>query len=169
MGGHQAGAIGALTVLASQNDIIAAVSYSDELTIVLDSFGIESYPTIRNENFIASLKNADLLLCVHGREIVKPEVLVQPRFGAVNIHPYLYKYKGVDPVGRAFRDGEFRGSVGAHIMEERIDSGPVLVEDFVDISKADSIIEIYNRLYPYYAVVILKVLIIVSDRLFNNK
>ena len=102
MGGRQAGIIGALTVLAKDNDIVAAVSYSNDLKAVLDSLGIAVYETIRDKDFIRSLTDADLLLSVHGREIVKSDMLKLPRFGAVNIHPYLYKYKGADPVERAF-------------------------------------------------------------------
>lgn len=164
MGGRQAGVIGVLTALAKGNNIVAAVSYSDDLKAVLDSFDIAVYKTIRDKDFIRSLSDADLLLSVHGREIVKSDMLKLPRFGALNVHPYLYKYKGADPVGRALRDGEFKASVGAHIMQERVDEGPVLVEDFVDVSGAGSVLEIYNRLYPHYAAVISKALDIVSDK-----
>lgn len=168
MGGHQAGLIGALTVLAKGNDIIAAVSYSDDLKAVLEYFDIAVYETIRDKNFVKNLSDADLLLSVHGREIVRPDLLKLPRFGAVNLHPYLYKYKGADPVGRAFRDGEFKASVGAHIMREQVDEGSVLVEDFVDVSGTGSVVEIYNKLYSHYSVVISKALNIVSDKLWGN-
>lgn len=165
MGGQQAGVIGLLAALAKGSRVLAAVSYSDELKVVLDYFNIPVYKTIRNENFVKSLSNADLLLSVHGREIVKQDLLKLPRFDAVNIHPFLYKYKGTDPVGRALRDGETKASVGAHIMQERVDEGPVLVEEFVDVSGADSVLEIYNRLYPYYALVVSKALDAISDKL----
>jgi methionyl-tRNA formyltransferase len=168
MGGRQAGVIGALTALAKDNNIVAAVSYSDDLKAVLESLDIAVYKTIRDKDFVRSLSDADLLLSVHGREIVKPDMLKLPRFGAVNIHPYLYKYKGADPVGRAFRDGEFKASIGAHIMQEQVDEGPVLVEDFVDVSGAGSVLEVYNKLYPYYAVVVSKALDIISDKLGRN-
>lgn len=165
MGGRQAGIIGALTALAKGNDIVAAVSYSDDLKAVLDSLGIAVYNTIRDKDFIKNLGESDILLSVHGREIVKSDMLTLSRFGTVNIHPYLYKYKGADPVGRAFKDGEFKASIGAHIMQEQVDKGPVLVEDFVDVSGACSVLEIYNKLYPYYAVVVSKALDIISDKL----
>lgn len=168
MGGRQAGVIGVLTALAKDNNIVAAVSYSDDLKAVLDSFDIAVYETIRDKDFIRSLSNADLLLSIHGREIVKSDMLKLPRFGAVNVHPYLYKYRGADPVGRAFRDGEFKASVGAHIMQERVDEGSVLVEDFVDVSGAGSVPEIYNKLYPHYAAVVSKALDIISNKQGRN-
>ena len=81
-----------------------------------------------------------------------------PKYGAVNLHPYLYKYKGADPVGCALKDGETRASVAAHIMEKEVDSGKVLLEVFVDVSGENTVVGIYNRLYPYYSHIIIKVL-----------
>jgi methionyl-tRNA formyltransferase len=97
-------------------------------------------------------------LSVHGREIVKPSILKLPKHGCLNVHPYLYKYKGVDPVGRALKDGEFRASVGIHMIDDKIDSGKVLLEEFVDVAGSKSSDDIYNKLYPYYSKVLLKVL-----------
>lgn len=157
MGGKQAGIIGMLTILARGYKIIAAVSYSDDLTNILNIFGIPLYKSINDKGFIRVLGESDVLLSVHGREIVKRELRL-PKYGAINIHPYLYKYKGPNPVEKALRDGQFKASVGAHLMEEHIDRGKILVEEFIDVSGSNSVEEIYNRLYPYYAIVALKAL-----------
>lgn len=163
MGGSQAGIIGALTVLAGGNEISAAVGYSDELRNILKFLHIPVYKSIKEEGFIKKLKRSNLLLSVHGREVVEPALLNLPKLRAVNIHPYLYKYKGADPVGRALKDKEFHASVGAHLMEEKVDEGRVLVEEFIDANGARSRAEIYNQLYPLYAKMILKVLDMVSQ------
>lgn len=156
MGGNQAGIIGALTILATNNRIISAVSYSLELTNVLKLLHIPVCKTIKNKNFIKKLKESDVLLSVHGREVVKLDLLRLPKIGCINIHPYLYKYKGSNPVQRALKDKEFKASVGAHIMDEKIDNGKVLAEEFIDVSGMNSVDEIYNKLYPVYSIVILK-------------
>ena len=49
-----------------------------------------------------------------------------------------------------------------------LDEGEVLVEDFVDVSGAGSVLEIYNKLYPYYSVVVSKALNIISDKQRGN-
>jgi len=165
MGGAQAGIIGALTVLSNGDKLIAAASCFSELTHILDGFGIPVYKSIKEKGFIQNLYHSDLFLSVHGREIVSAELIKLPRYGAINIHPYLYKYKGGDPVKRALKDRNFKASVGAHIVENRIDEGKVLVEEFVDVSGADSVEGIYNRLYPCYCRVIVKVLRIVKNGL----
>jgi methionyl-tRNA formyltransferase len=167
--GKQAGIVGALTVLSKGNQILASVSYSDELTDILKCLSIPVYSTIDEREFIKCLANSDVLISVHGKEIVKPDLFKLPRLGSVNIHPYLYKYKGKDPVGRALKEREFKASVGAHVITEQIDGGRVLIEEFIDITGANSVEEIYNRLYPYYCSVILKVLDILCDEHKNYK
>ena len=94
-----------------------------------------------------------------GRKIIPNRILNRGR--CVNIHPFLSKYKGLDPVGRALTDGETKGSVGAHYMTDEIDEGEVIVEEFTDISDCFTVKEIYNKLYPLYAKVVLKVLEVV--------
>lgn len=158
MGGNQAGMVGALTLLSKGAEMLSAVSYTDDLTALLRSLRIPVHKSIKEKGFIEKLKISDLLVSVHGKEMVGEDLLKLPKFGAVNLHPYLYKYKGADPVGRALKDREFKASVGAHLMEEKVDEGDVLAEEFIDVSGAKSVDEIYNRLYPCYSRVILKAL-----------
>jgi methionyl-tRNA formyltransferase len=169
MGSRQVGIIGALTVLAEGNSILSAVSYSEQLKDILELLAIPQCRSINDNKFIAKLKEADVLLCVHGKEIVRPDFLKLPRLGCINLHPYLYKYKGANPVGRALKDGEIKASVGAHIMEAKVDFGRVLVEEFIDVSGANSVEEIYNLLYPYYGIVVLKALEVICRENKKNK
>lgn len=164
IGGRQAGIIAALAVLSKGNKILSAVSYSQDLTNILNTLGIFLYNSIEDKKFIKKLRACDLLLSVHGREIVKPHILNLPKLGCINVHPYLYKYKGANPVERALKDKEFKASVGVHIMSNKIDEGKVLVEEFVDVSGASSVEEIYNRLYPCYSMVTLKALEIIRRK-----
>lgn len=163
MGGKYAGIVGALAVLSKGHNIISAVSYSDDLTDILHRYQIPVYASIQDKDFIEQLEQADLLLSIHGKEIVPVRLLHLPVYGAVNVHPYLYAYKGADSVGRALRDGNFRASVGAHIMDKNVDGGEVLVEEFVDVSGSTSTEEVYNKLYPAYCKVTLKILEKIKD------
>ncbi|MFC1631092.1 formyltransferase family protein [Candidatus Omnitrophota bacterium] len=164
MGAKQAGIIGALTILAKGNQISAAVSYSADLTGVLDSLGVPVYKSIADQGFVQKLRHSDVFFSVHGREIVPAEFLRLPKYGAVNVHPYLYKYKGADPIQRALKDQEFKGSVGAHLMQQGLDQGEILTEEFVDVTGSQSVADIYQRLYPFYSTTILKALDIISQR-----
>lgn len=157
MGGNQAGLIGLLTVLVSGCKVESVVGYSPEIFSMFKKRDIPFYDTIKAPGFRDALSKSDILLSVHGREIVGNDLLSLTRLGGINCHPYLSKYKGVNPVGKALENGDFEASVGIHIMNEKIDSGKVLREEFLDISGANSIEEAYNRLYPCYASVILQV------------
>ncbi len=163
-GGKQAGIIGILTVLSRGNEISAAVSYSEDLTNILNLFNISVYPTINDKKFIKALTDSDILISVHGKEIVNKKLLSLPRLGAINVHPYLYQYKGANPVGRALEDKNFKASIGIHQMSEQVDQGEVLVEEFVDVSGARSIEEIYNKLYPYYTFSLIKALEVIAKK-----
>jgi methionyl-tRNA formyltransferase len=140
------------------------VGYDATVCGVCDALAIPRFSSIHQEGFRLSLSGSDLLLCVHGREIVPAELIRLPRLAAVNVHPYLYKYKGADPVGRALRDKEWHASVGAHRMTAIVDSGEVLSEVFVDIQESECVEQIYNRLYPVYVQVIIGVLRELHDR-----
>lgn len=169
MGGRQAGVMGAMAVLASGNSIEAAVSYSAETDKLMKLLGIPVFRSVRSAAFKKALKRSDLLVSVHGREIVGMEILMLPRLGGINVHPYLYRYKGTDPVGRALADSNYRASVGVHVMEKEVDSGKVIVEEFTDISGARTPDEAYNKLYPYYVSALVSALTKISRRKNGRK
>lgn len=164
IGGKQAGIIGALTLLAAGHKIISAVSYSRELSAILAYLNVPLSPSVKDKFFSEALKRSDLLVSVHGREIVNTGLLILPKFGCINIHPYLYKYKGAKPVERAIKDKNFKASVGVHRMEKEVDKGRVLIEEFIDTESAKTVDEIYNKLYPHYSLTLLKALKIVVER-----
>ena len=163
MGGSQSGVIGILTLLSKGHTIVGAASYFEGLTKILKYFDIPVFASTKDQGFNDGLKNSDILVSVHGREIVKEEQLKAPRLGCINVHPYLYKYKGANPIKRAFMDKNFKGSVGVHKMTTEIDAGEVIVEEFVNVEGAKTEIEIYNILYPYYSSALLKALDIITE------
>lgn len=165
MGGSQAGIIGILTLLAKGYTIIGAISYYEELTKILKYFSIPLFANTKAQGYNDNLKKADILVCVHGREILKEEHLKTPKLGCINVHPYLYKYKGANPIGRAFMEKNFKGSVGVHKMTTETDCGEVIIEEFVNVEGAKTEKEIYNILYPLYSITLLKALDIIEEGL----
>jgi methionyl-tRNA formyltransferase len=149
MGGRQAGCVGLLTALAFGCEIDALVAYDDQVMMVADLLGLTARPSISDTR--GALADADLLISVHGRELVPSRLLTLPRLGGINVHPCLYAYKGGDPIGRLLADGNTRASVGVHRMTDELDQGEVIVEEFVDVTGDRTVTEVYNRLYPHYA------------------
>ena len=158
MGGKQAGLLGALTVLALGDELLSVVCYSADFEVFMEQLKVPVYKSVKESGFAARLKESDVLLSVHGREIVTTDLLNLPRLGSINVHPYLYQYKGADPVGRALQEKNFNASVGVHRMTQKVDEGDVIVEEFINVSGAQTVDEIYNKLYPGYCQSILKAL-----------
>ena len=147
MAGGNAGIMAFLTV---KPDIV--VSYTRKLTDVADYFGVPVADSIYR---LPKLDGNDTLLSVHGKEIV-PRIMFNKVGRALNVHPYLYCYKGKEPINRALLDRNFDASIGVHKMTEKLDMGEVLYEKCIKLRECDSVIEIYNQLYPHYPEVIME-------------
>jgi len=162
--GKQAGVIGFLTTLASKNTISAVVAYDNDTEMMAKQWEIPTFKTINDKEFLDYLKKSDILISIHGREIVSKEIIKIPKYGCINVHPCLYKYKGKEPVKKMLEDGVTKASVGIHWMTEKIDSGDIIIEEFVDVNGLKNEIEIYNMLYPYYSSILFKALELIQKK-----
>lgn len=91
------------------------------------------------EEMTERLRALDLLL-VCRFELLPEAVFSAPGLGAVNLHPSLLpKYRGVHPLSWALIDGETETGVTAHVIDQGIDSGPVLVQKSFPITDDDDI------------------------------
>lgn len=156
MAGRQAGAIGVLTTLAKKIDVLAIVAYDEIVEMISEELNIPVYNSIHDKEFIEHLTKSDILISIHGREIVSEDILNLPKICCINVHPCLYKYKGKDPIKRFLKHSNSKASVGVHYMTEEIDEGEVILEEFVDVEGIDGVESIYNALYPYYFLAISK-------------
>jgi methionyl-tRNA formyltransferase len=164
MGGQQAGCIGLLSLLAVDCDVISVVAYDNKVKMLAEEFKIPTFSSIYEEQFLDSVKEADLLFSVHGKQIVPKTILNIPFLRCVNVHPCLYKYKGANPIQRMLDDNNSKASVGIHYMVENIDAGELIIEEFINIT-GKTVIEVYNELYPYYSKTIIKAIKILESRI----
>ena len=156
LGQKQAGCIGLLTLKALGHDIVRVSDYDQMVYDCAQSLGIACW-WIKDfaQYTIEAIQDADLLVSVHARHIVPVDLLKIP---GINVHPYLYAYKGKNPVERALNDGNYRASVGVHRMTNKVDEGEVITELFVDASGTSTVAEVYNILYPYYSLALIDAL-----------
>jgi methionyl-tRNA formyltransferase len=164
MAGKQAGCIGLLSLYAANCDIIGVVAYDELVNQLAKKLNLPTFSSLKEDEFIKLVNKSDLLVSVHGREIVPIEILKVPPLGCINVHPCLYQYKGRNPVGRLLRDKNTKASVGVHYMLEEVDAGEVIVEKFVNVSGKNTIDEVYNVLYPYYALTLLEAVNKIRDK-----
>ncbi len=96
---------------------------------------------VRDEDFINELKkvNPDVIVVVAYGQIFPSEIIHLPEFGCVNIHASLLpKYRGAAPINQAIINGEKETGISTMLMDEGMDTGPVLLKDYTDITPEDT-------------------------------
>lgn len=161
LGGKQAGVIGLLTLLARGDKVSAVIAYDDYVRhLAAEQFDIPLFGSIEDVDWS---KSYDLIVSVHGREIVPNWMLEGTRLGGINVHPCLYACKGANPVAKFLKSSAYpKASVGVHWMTDRVDEGEVIHEVFVDVVGCKTEVEVYNALYPYYCGALLDALTIIE-------
>lgn len=143
-GGEKAGMIAFLALEALPwIEIKACATKDEDLHKIMTLYDYYPCPSINSPVFRQYQKET-VLVNVHGREIIPYETK------GINVHPYLYMYKGADPIGKAIKDKNKNGSVGVHLTTEHIDCGEVLWETFVSLKDMTNRDTVYNQLYPAY-------------------
>lgn len=76
----------------------------------------------------------DVIVVVAYGQILKPEMLELPRYGCLNLHASLLpRHRGASPVSAAIQAGDDKVGVTTIIMDEGIDTGPVLSQRAIQI------------------------------------
>ncbi|MBE9501983.1 MAG: methionyl-tRNA formyltransferase [Chloroflexi bacterium] len=84
--------------------------------------------------------------------ILPPEVLALPPFGCINLHPSLLpRHRGPSPMQGAILAGDEWTGVSIMLMEEGVDSGPILSQRRVAIEPQDTTESLTKKLAPIAA------------------
>jgi methionyl-tRNA formyltransferase len=102
---------------------------------------------------------ADAFVVVAFGKIFPGKLLGIPRLGCINLHSsILPHYRGAAPINWAIVNGETRTGVSTMIMEEGLDSGPVLMTNELQIGSDEKTPELAARLADTGAELMLKTL-----------
>jgi len=104
---------------------------------------------INTPEVVAFLKtfNADLFIVISYGQILTSEVLGVPKIFAINAHAsQLPKYRGAAPVNWAIIKGEVATGVTIMKLDEKMDTGPVLLQKELTILPDENAIELEERL-----------------------
>lgn len=83
--------------------------------------------------------NPDILLVGSWSEKLKKETINLPKLAAINCHPSLLpKYRGPNPYARAIMNGEAQSGITFHLIDENYDTGPILMQKTVPITKTET-------------------------------
>ncbi|MBD3616638.1 MAG: methionyl-tRNA formyltransferase [Gracilimonas sp.] len=102
--------------------------------------------------------DADLFVVVAFR-ILPKQVLKIPKIGSVNLHASLLpKYRGAAPIHWAIINGEEETGCTVFFLDEKVDTGKIVLQEKTDIGKNETTGELYGRLRDMGAALLMKAL-----------
>jgi len=103
--------------------------------------------SLKNEAAALRELEPDVILVVAYGAILRPDVLSVPRLGCVNVHfSLLPRWRGAAPIERAILAGDGRTGVTTMLMDEGLDTGPILLQEPSDIGGDDTTGTLRSRL-----------------------
>ena len=119
-----------------------------------------NYKNIKNaeKNILNELKRNKIdLICLAGfMKILSKKFIKKFSKPIINIHPSLLpKYKGLNTHSRAIKNKDKYSGATVHIVNEKLDSGKIIIQERVKILKSDKektlkkkVQKIEHRIYP---------------------
>ncbi|MDR1396253.1 MAG: hypothetical protein LBJ14_00745 [Desulfarculales bacterium] len=124
-------------------------------------------PEVNDKTYIKYLKSLDIDVIVSsGLQIFKPPLLSLPKIACINRHSALLPaHGGMLPVFQAIAAGDRETGVSIHIMDDTIDTGPVIIQRAISIPKYPVLSDIYEECFVMSAELILQALEILENSL----
>jgi methionyl-tRNA formyltransferase len=123
---------------------------------------------LKDPEFISQLKNlkADIFIVVAFR-MLPEEVWKMPPLGTINLHASLLPdYRGAAPINHAIINGETITGVTTFLIDEKIDTGKILLKEEVHISPFENAGDLHDKLMIRGARLIIKT---ISNLTENSK
>ena len=131
------------------------------------NYSIYQPPDLNDSDFLSIMKKieADIFVVVAYR-ILPEELISIPLEGAVNIHASLLpKYRGAAPIHRAILNGENETGVTTFHIQNKVDTGDILLQEQYKLNKSITTGEAYDNLAEIGA----KLIVTTLNRLFSNQ
>lgn len=146
-------AVPTLRALADAHDVVAVYTRPDRpkgrglrvdpspVKVAATELGIEVVQPRRLRSEAERLASyvPDAVVVVAYGAILPPDVLAVPKLGCVNVHfSLLPRWRGAAPVERAILAGDQRTGVTTMLMDEGLDTGPMLMIDSIELGPDDT-------------------------------
>lgn len=157
-------ALPVLEVLVKQHQVLTVVSTPDSMSgrrqnlsespvsALAKDLGINLLKPEKvknNQDFLQTLKNldAELFVVVSYGKILPLEIINLPKYKTINIHfAVLPKYRGPSPIQAALFNGDEQTGTTIFILNEKVDDGPLLSQEIVNIDSWDNFFTLSDRL-----------------------
>jgi len=113
---------------------------------------------LRDSKFVSDLKQLapDLVVIVAFR-VLPREIYTIPKLGSFNLHASLLpKYRGAAPINWAIINGEEESGVTTFILQDKVDTGSILLQARVKIGADETAGELYDKLSEVGAEIVLQ-------------
>lgn len=120
---------------------------------------------LKNEAFLSELESlkADLQIVVAFRMLPKA-VWDMPRQGTINLHASLLPdYRGAAPINWVIINGESQSGITTFYINDRIDTGAILLQEEIQIHEEDTAGDLHDRLMVEGAQLVVKTLQGIAD------
>ena len=116
---------------------------------------------MKQPEFLSALQawQADVIVVAAFGRILPKVILDLPPRGCLNVHSSLLpKYRGAGPIQWALINGETETGITTMLMDEGMDTGPILLQETVPIDPEDTAKELSDRLAQVGGEMLLKTL-----------
>ena len=127
--------------------------------------------SLKDPDFLSALEsyNADLFIVVAFRMLPKV-VWSMPKMGTFNLHGSLLpKYRGAAPINWAIINGEKNTGVTTFFIDEKIDTGNILMRESTEIGECENVGSLYERLMSIGANLVVKTVEGISNNTLTPK
>lgn len=101
-----------------------------------------------DDELLDALKQAapDVIVATNWRTWIPPRVFTLPPFGTLNVHDALLPaYAGFSPLIWALLNDEKEVGVTAHLMDETLDAGPIVLQRAVPVGPRDTATDLFRK------------------------
>ncbi|MGC1391690.1 MAG: methionyl-tRNA formyltransferase [Bacteroidales bacterium] len=120
---------------------------------------------LKDPEFLSSLKklNADLFIVVAFR-MLPEDVWKMPPLGTINLHASLLPdYRGAAPINHAIINGETTTGVTTFFIDDKIDTGNIILRDKVQIFPYENAGDLHNKLMKLGARLVIRTINDISE------
>ncbi|AXT19731.1 methionyl-tRNA formyltransferase [Flavobacteriaceae bacterium AU392] len=125
---------------------------------------------LKDDDFISELTalNANLQIVVAFRML--PKIVWQmPEYGTFNLHASLLpNYRGAAPINWAIINGETKTGVSTFFIDEKIDTGEMILQEEVNIETDETVGELHDKLMHMGNSLVLKTVSLIKNGTVNT-
>lgn len=134
-----------------------------------DSFGI---PVVGSKNVnhpssVAVVRGwkPDLIVSIHCNQLIRKKLIRSAPLGVINIHPALLpKNRGTFPYFWALVNGDEETGSTVHWIDEKFDTGHVIVQEKIIIDEKDTVTSLANRCAVLGADLMVKAIAMIQEK-----